>query len=62
MTDTVKLPVLPLSDSVVLPGMVVPIRLDESEIRAAVDAAQSVTEQSGDAEEEVLLVPRPNGE
>ena len=65
VTDTVKLPVLPLSDSVVLPGMVVPIRLDESESRAAVDAAQSLTEQSGGAEEadeaRVLLVPRPDG-
>ena len=42
MTETLKLPVLPLADSVVLPGMVVPVRLDEPEIQAAVDAA-SVT-------------------
>ncbi|HEY9291410.1 MAG TPA: endopeptidase La, partial [Microlunatus sp.] len=50
-----KLPVLPLSDSVVLPGMVIPIELDESESRAAVDAAQT-------ADDRLLLVPRPDGE
>lgn len=50
-----KLPVLPLSDSVVLPGMVIPIELDESEARAAVDAAQT-------ADDRLLLVPRPDGE
>jgi ATP-dependent Lon protease len=55
MTDTLKLPVLPLSDSVVLPGMVIPIELDESESRAAVDAAQT-------ADDQLLLVPRPDGE
>ncbi len=58
MTDTVKLPVLPLADSVVLPGMVVPIRLDESESRAAVDAAQTAADEG---EQQVLLVPRPDG-
>ena len=50
MTETLKLPVLPLTDSVVLPGMVVPVRLDEPEIQAAVDAA------GADA-----AVPRPRG-
>ncbi|QDP98725.1 endopeptidase La [Microlunatus elymi] len=50
-----KLPVLPLSDSVVLPGMVIPIELDESESRAAVDAAQT-------ADDRLLLVPRPDGQ
>ena len=55
MTDIQKLPVLPLSDSVVLPGMVLPIELDESDVRAAVDAAQT-------AEDRLLLVPRPDGE
>ena len=50
-----KLPVLPLSDSVVLPGMVIPIELEESESRAAVDAAQT-------ADDRLLLVPRPDGE
>ena len=65
VTDTVKLPVLPLSDSVVLPGMVVPIRLDESESRAAVDAAQSGSENThehADEGQQILLVPRPDGE
>jgi len=64
MTETVKLPVLPLPDSVVLPGMVVPLRLDEPEVQAAVDVA---TVESGDSVGEdrgarrVLLVPRPDG-
>src|SRR6476469_8319709 len=46
-----SLPVLFLSDLVVLPGMVVPIPLDEA-AQAAVDAAQS----SSDGE--LLLAPR----
>ncbi|QJY45249.1 endopeptidase La [Pseudonocardia broussonetiae] len=54
MTETLKLPVLPLADSVVLPGMVVPVRLDDSEVQAAVDAAQSV-------DRKVLVVPRLDG-
>ncbi|MBV9315252.1 MAG: endopeptidase La [Pseudonocardia sp.] len=54
MTETLKLPVLPLPDSVVLPGMVVPFRLDDPEIQSAVDAADS-------AQRKVLLVPRPDG-
>ncbi len=47
MTETLKLPVLPLADSVVLPGMVVPVRLDEPEIQAAVDAAQTASTAQG---------------
>ena len=54
MTETLKLPVLPLADSVVLPGMVVPLRLDEAEIQSAVDAASS-------ADRKVLVVPRLDG-
>jgi ATP-dependent Lon protease len=54
MTETQKLPVLPLADSVVLPGMVVPVRLDQPDIQAAVDAAQSV-------DRKVLVVPRLDG-
>ena len=55
MTETLKLPVLPLADSVVLPGMVVPVRLDNTEVQAAVDAAQSV-------DRKVLVVTtRPGG-
>ncbi len=38
---TRTLPVLPLADNVVLPGMVVPVPLDDPEIRAAVDAARA---------------------
>ncbi|MGZ0149333.1 endopeptidase La [Kribbella sp. WER1] len=55
MTDTLNLPVLPLDDVVVLPGMVVPVRLADSEARAAIDAAQA----SG--QDQVLLVPRLDG-
>jgi ATP-dependent Lon protease len=61
MTETLKLPVLPLTDTVVLPGMVVPVRLDQPEPRAAVDAAQSGTESPDDGTRRVLLVPRPDG-
>jgi ATP-dependent Lon protease len=55
VTDTLNLPVLPLDDVVVLPGMVVPVRLADPEARAAIDAAQA----SG--EDKVLLVPRLDG-
>ena len=48
MTELLTLPVLPLDDVVVLPGMVVPVQLAETEIRAAVEAAsmQSASQQS----------------
>jgi ATP-dependent Lon protease len=46
-----RLPVLFLTDQVVLPGMVVPIELDDA-ARAAIDAAQS----AGD--EQLLIAPR----
>jgi ATP-dependent Lon protease len=55
VTDTLNLPVLPLDDIVVLPGMVVPVRLADPEARAAIDAAQA----SG--QDQVLLVPRLDG-
>ena len=55
MTETLKLPVLPLTDSVLLPGMVVPVRLDEPEIQAAVDAA------SDSVDRKILVVPRLDG-
>jgi ATP-dependent Lon protease len=55
VTDTLNLPVLPLDDVVVLPGMVVPVRLADTEARAAIDAAQA----SG--QDKVLLVPRLDG-
>jgi ATP-dependent Lon protease len=55
VTETLNLPVLPLDDVVVLPGMVVPVRLADTEARAAIDAAQA----SG--ADQVLLVPRLDG-
>ncbi|HEY2041885.1 MAG TPA: endopeptidase La [Jatrophihabitans sp.] len=68
MNEKVTLPVLPLDDIVVLPGMVVPLQLDDAEIRAAIDAAQVKavpgTGTGTGAENEsasVLLVPRPDG-
>ncbi len=58
MTDSRQFPVLPLDDAagigVVLPGMVVPVELDSTEVRAAIDAAQL-------ADSPVLVVPRPEG-
>jgi len=48
---SLKLPVLSLSDIVVLPGMVVPIELDDA-AQAAVDAARSA------ADGKLLLAPR----
>ena len=54
-----SLPVLPLDDVVVLPGMVVPLPLSDAEVRAAVEAAQASTDQDGQAQ--VLLVPRLDG-
>ncbi|WP_067132200.1 endopeptidase La [Microtetraspora malaysiensis] len=50
------LPVLPLDDEVVLPGMVVPLDLSDAEVRAAIDAARA-----GTGESKVLLVPRVDG-
>ncbi|MBB6173117.1 ATP-dependent Lon protease [Nocardiopsis mwathae] len=39
--SSVTLPVLPLDGDVVLPGMVVPVDISASEVRAAIDAAQA---------------------
>ncbi|MCQ4042824.1 endopeptidase La [Streptantibioticus rubrisoli] len=68
------LPVLPLDDAVVLPGMVVPLDLSDGEVRAAVEAARAVESnrpeaahvpgiRSGSAARKprVLLVPRVDG-
>ncbi|HLX78169.1 MAG TPA: AAA family ATPase, partial [Acidimicrobiales bacterium] len=55
MTDTqLQLPVLPLTDAVMLPGMVLPVTLD-GEARAAVDAA-GASEGA-----QLLVVPRIDG-
>ncbi|MET7760693.1 endopeptidase La [Streptomyces sp. NPDC005336] len=57
------LPVLPLDDEVVLPGVVVPLDLSDAEVRAAVEAAQAAARSSGDGsgKPRVLLVPRIDG-
>nr|WP_042196936.1 endopeptidase La [Kibdelosporangium sp. MJ126-NF4]CEL22640.1 ATP-dependent protease La Type I [Kibdelosporangium sp. MJ126-NF4]CTQ89781.1 ATP-dependent protease La (EC 3.4.21.53) Type I [Kibdelosporangium sp. MJ126-NF4] len=55
MSETLNLPVLPLDDVVVLPGMVVPVRLAEADARAAIDAAQAA------GQSKILLVPRLDG-
>lgn len=55
MSKTQQLPVLPLADVVVLPGMVVPVELDDSERQAAVDAARAA------ADDRLLVVPRLDG-
>ncbi len=61
MSDIRRLPVLSLTDVVVLPGMVVPIELDEP-AQAAVDAAKSAHPGDGadatDGIGELLLAPR----
>ncbi|GAA1393236.1 endopeptidase La [Pseudonocardia kongjuensis] len=54
------LPVLPLDDAVVLPGMVVPVRLDAPDTRAAVDAAGAGGRENDDGRR-VLVVPRIDG-
>ncbi|MGX1794326.1 LON peptidase substrate-binding domain-containing protein, partial [Streptomyces albidoflavus] len=54
------LPVLPLDDEVVLPGMVVPLDLNENDVRAAVEAAQAAAGPGG-GKPQVLLVPRVDG-
>lgn len=53
------LPVLPLDDEVVLPGMVVPLDLSDADVRAAVEAAQAAA--SSGNKPRVLLVPRVDG-
>ncbi|MBH5336965.1 endopeptidase La [Streptomyces pactum] len=67
---TLTLPVLPLDDEVVLPGMVVPLDLSAADVRAAVEAAQAAARSepsaAGEAHREggkpqVLLVPRIEG-
>ena len=53
-----KLPVLFLTDAVVLPGMVVPVELDEAS-QAAVDAARAAATDERPAE--LLVAPRLDG-
>lgn len=58
-STSLTLPVLPLDDEVVLPGMVVPLDLSDAEVRAAVEAAQAAA--SSGNKPRVLLVPRVDG-
>src|ERR1700761_3584866 len=62
MSETLTLPVLPLDDEVVLPGMVVPLETSQPEVGAAIDAARnpsrSVPGMHSEAKARVLLVPR----
>jgi ATP-dependent Lon protease len=61
MAESLTLPVLPLDDTVLLPGMVVPIRMagtDGTEVRAAVEAAQAV---AAGEKPRVVMVPRLDG-
>ncbi|MGX2994580.1 endopeptidase La [Streptomyces sp. JNUCC 64] len=55
-----SLPVLPLDDEVVLPGMVVPLDLNDPDVRAAVEAAQAAA-GSAPGKPRLLLVPRIDG-
>jgi ATP-dependent Lon protease len=62
MAETLSLPVLPLDDAVVLPSMVVPLDISDSESHAAIEAAQlAAAAAGGDTQAQVLLVPRPDG-
>ena len=64
MSETLTLPVLPLDDDVVLPGMVVPIELTDNEVRGAIDAARNskglgrVPGIRSEEKAQVLIVPR----
>ncbi len=64
MSETLTLPVLPLDDEVVLPGMVVPIELSDTEVRGAIEAARNSTGLGrapgirAEEKAQVLLVPR----
>ncbi|MFC5910832.1 endopeptidase La [Streptacidiphilus monticola] len=71
-SGALTLPVLPLDDDAVLPGMVVPLDLQDAEVRAAVEAAQAAVRESGARapgirtvanarKARVLLVPRIDG-
>ncbi|HEY2693187.1 MAG TPA: endopeptidase La, partial [Streptosporangiaceae bacterium] len=60
MSENLSLPVLPLDDSVVLPTMVVPVEIDDAEVRAALEAAR-VSASGKDAKPQLLLVPRFGG-
>jgi ATP-dependent Lon protease len=62
MSETLTLPVLPLDDDVVLPGMVVPLETSQPEVGAAIDAARVPSRQvpgmRSETKARVLVVPR----
>ena len=62
MSETLTLPVLPLDDQVVLPGLVVPLETSQAEVSTAIDAARMPSRQvpgvRSEARARVLLVPR----
>src|ERR1700744_4962526 len=63
MSELLTLPVLPLDDDVVLPGMVVPIELSDNEVRSAIDAARNrgrgrAPGIRSEEKAQVLIVPR----
>ena len=62
MSETLTLPVLPVDDEVVLPGMVVPLETSQPEVGAAIDAARMPSRQvpgmRSETKARVLLVPR----
>src|SRR5690625_4324538 len=67
--SNVTFPLLPLDDDVVLPGMVVPVDISDSEVRAAVDAARAGAEGAATGpgirsagKPRVLIVPRTDGD
>jgi ATP-dependent Lon protease len=67
MSETLSLPVLPLDDTVVLPSMVVPVEMSDTEVRGAIEAAQMAASAPGvggsgsSAKPRVVLVPRLGG-
>ncbi|MGH3160034.1 MAG: LON peptidase substrate-binding domain-containing protein, partial [Streptosporangiaceae bacterium] len=69
MSETLSLPVLPLDDTVVLPSMVVPVEMSDTEARGAIEAAQMAASTPGATSEtgasgtkpRVVLVPRLGG-
>ena len=66
MSETLSLPVLPLDDTVILPSMVVPVDMSDTEVRGAIEAAQMAASAPGvtrlaSAKPQVLLVPKLSG-
>src|ERR1700677_3326762 len=62
MSEMLTLPVLPLDDEGVLPGMVVPLETSQPEVGAAIDAARTPSREvpgmRSEVKARVLLVPR----